>query len=101
MAAAVWLDICRLAEESQRYERAVQESEKLIASYPGTREALMAQLRAGKICQKQLVQPGKALAFYEAANASPVPHLDMEQVITQGIRECRNAAMASAGAAGH
>lgn len=92
--AAVWADVCRVAEEQQMFERAVSECEKLIAAHPDTRESLMAQLRAAKICLRQLVSPEKALQFYEAANASAVPHLDWEQTITAGIRDARAACTA-------
>ncbi len=97
MHPAVWLDIGRLAEDTQRFERALSEYEKLIATFPNAREALMAQIRAGRICLKQLVQPRKALIFYESAFASPVPHLDLEPTISAGIRECK-AALPLAGA---
>ena len=48
-----------------------------------------AQMAAGRICLKQLNRPQEALAFYEAAAASPIPHLDWEQTIAAAIRDAR------------
>ena len=91
-----WGELCRIAEEQFLYERAVTECEKLSAAYPNTREALMADLRAAKICLKQLGRPERALKLFEAAYVSPVPHLDFEQTIQTGIRESK-VAMSLAG----
>jgi hypothetical protein len=49
----------------------------------------MAQLAAARICLKRLSRPQDALRFYEAAEASAVPHLDLEQDIESGIHEAR------------
>lgn len=87
--AAVWVELCRIADDEHLYERAVQECERLITLFPDTREALSAQLRAAKIYLKQLGRPERALQLYEAAYASPIPHLDFEQAIETGIRESK------------
>jgi len=87
--ARLWLELSHAAEELQMYERAVAEYEKIAAAFPGTREAVMAQLRAARIYLKQLLRPELALKLYEAAYASPVPHLDWEQTIETGIREAK------------
>jgi membrane associated rhomboid family serine protease len=89
MPPATWLELCRIAEELQLFDRAVLECEKIIAMRPNTRESLMAQLRAAKICLKQLGQPEHALKMFQAAYASPIPHLDFEQAIENGIRESK------------
>jgi hypothetical protein len=57
----------------------------------------MAQISAARICLKQLNRPKDALRLFEAASASPIPHLDWEQTIAAGIREAK----AAAGAAAH
>ena len=63
-----------------------------------TRDALIAQIGAGRICLAQLHRPEDALRFYEAAGASAIPHLDWEQTIASGIRSAK-AAMPGAQAA--
>jgi hypothetical protein len=90
MPPAIWLDLCRVPEKQQDFERAVSECEKLAAAYPSERQSLMAQLAAARICLKRLNRPQDALRFYETAAASPVPHLDLELDIESGIREARN-----------
>ena len=85
----VWLDLCRVPEQQQDFERAVSEYEKLAAAYPSERQSLLAQLGAARICLKRLSRPLDALRLYEGASASAVPHLDLEQDIASGIREAR------------
>ena len=89
---ATWFDLCRVAEERQNFERAVGEYEKLAATYPTERHAIMAQLAAGRIYLKRLNRPQDALNLFQAASASPVPHLDLETNIQTGIQEA-NAAL--------
>jgi membrane associated rhomboid family serine protease len=90
MPPAIWLDLCRLPEERQDFERAVSEYEKLAAAYPSERQSLLARLGAARICLKRLNRPLDALRFYEAAETSAVPHLDLEKDIQSGIHEARN-----------
>jgi hypothetical protein len=92
--AQVWLDLCKAADEAQSYDRALYEYERLAAAHPNERQALMAQLGAAKVCLKRLNRPQDALAFYQAASASKIPHLDWEQSIQAGIKEAK-AALAS------
>ena len=87
----IWLDLCRVPEERHNYERAVSEYEELAAAYPSERESLLALLGAARICLKRLNRPQDALRFYEAASASAVPHLDLQQDIDSGIRLCSQA----------
>jgi membrane associated rhomboid family serine protease len=87
-----WIGICRAAENLQQFDRAVAEYERLASTYPKERQSIMAQLGAARICLKRLNQPEKALQLFEAAEKSPVPHLDWEQSITAGIREAKLAA---------
>jgi membrane associated rhomboid family serine protease len=89
--AATWLELCRVLEEKQNFEAALVEYEKVISAYPGERQSLMAQLAAARICLKRLNRPQDAVALYQAAASSPVPHLDLEQNIQMGIREARAA----------
>jgi tetratricopeptide (TPR) repeat protein len=87
----VWLDLCRVPEEQQDFERAVREYEKLSAAYPSDRKALSAQLGAARIYLRRLNRPQDALRLYESASASSVPHLDLEQDIQSGVREAKGA----------
>ncbi|HKH98266.1 MAG TPA: rhomboid family intramembrane serine protease [Candidatus Sulfotelmatobacter sp.] len=91
MPAAVWLELCKGAEEKQEFDRALAEYEALAAAYPAERQALTAQLSAARVCLKRLGRPQDALALYQAAAASPIPHLDWEQHIQSGIKEAKNA----------
>jgi membrane associated rhomboid family serine protease len=99
--AALWLELCKGAEEKQEFERAWSEYEQLAAAYPTERQALTAQLSAARLCLKRLNRPQDALALYQKAAASPIPHLDWEQNIQSGIKEAKAAILgASAASAG-
>jgi hypothetical protein len=97
MPAATWLELCKGAEEKLDFERAFGEYQQLAAAYPAERQALTAQLSAARLCLKRLNRPQDALALYQAAAASPIPHLDWEQHIQSGIKEAK-AAMSSGNA---
>jgi membrane associated rhomboid family serine protease len=101
MPASTWLELCKGAEEKQEFERALTEYEQLAAAYPTDRQALTAQLSAARLCLKKLNRPQDALALYQKAAASPIPHLDWDQHIQSGIKEAKNAiAGGNAAAAG-
>ena len=102
LPSATWLDLCRAAEKQECYDRARAEYEKLAKTYPAERQSILAQLGAARLCLKRLNQPERALEFFEAAEHSPVPHLDWEQSIQAGIREAKAALpqKASSAAAG-
>jgi tetratricopeptide (TPR) repeat protein len=89
MPPAIWLDLCRVPEEQQDFERAVSEYERLAAAYPSERQSLLARLGAARICLKRLNRPQDALRLYEGASASAVPHLDLKLDIQSRIREAR------------
>ena len=92
LPAALWLDLCR-ALENLDPQRARAEYEKFIAANATERQSLMAQIACGRLCVKKLNRPDEGLAFYQAAAASAVPHLDLDVNIEAGIREAK-AAMA-------
>jgi tetratricopeptide (TPR) repeat protein len=101
LPAATWLELCKGAEEMQEFDRAFSEYGELARMYPTERQSLTAQLSAARLCLKKLNRPKDALAIYQAAAASPVPHLDWEQIIQSGIKEAKTAlAGGSAVAAG-
>ena len=87
----VWLELCKGAEEKQEFERAFDEYLQLAAAYPAERQALTAQLSAARLCLKKLNRPQDALALYQKAAASPIPHLDWETLIRSGIKEAKAA----------
>jgi membrane associated rhomboid family serine protease len=91
MPAATWLELCKGAEELQEFDRAFAEYQELAKAYPTERQALTAQLSAARLCLKKLNRPQDALAIYQAAAASPIPHLDWETLIQAGIKEAKAA----------
>jgi tetratricopeptide (TPR) repeat protein len=97
MPPATWLELCKGAEEIQDFQRAFEEYQHLAQAYPTDRQALTAQLSAARLCLQRLQRPQDALALYQAAAASPIPHLDWEQHIQAGIKGAK-AAMSSGNA---
>lgn len=91
MPPATWLELCKGAEEMQDFERAFAEYQQVAQTYPAERQGLTAQLSAARLCLKRLKRPQDALALYQAAAASPVPHLDWEQHIQAGIKDAKAA----------
>jgi tetratricopeptide (TPR) repeat protein len=73
----------------QEFDRAFAEYQQLAETYPTERQALTAQLSAARLCLKRLNRPQDALAIYQSAAASPIPHLDWEQHIQAGIKEAK------------
>ena len=91
LAAATWLELCKGAEELQEFERALAEYQQLMQAYPSDRQALTAQLSAARLCLKKLNRPQDALALYQAAAKSPIPHLDWDGIIQAGIKDAKAA----------
>jgi membrane associated rhomboid family serine protease len=91
MLLSMRYDLCRLLESKGDFDRAVDEYGKLAAEFPSERQALMSQISAAGLCLKKLNRPQDALKFYQAAESSPVPHLDYEQTIQLGIEESESA----------
>lgn len=91
MPAATWLELCRIAEGRQDYQRAVTEYEKLAQTYPTERPSLLALLSAGRLALKQLNRPSDALVYYKAAKASKAPHADWDSNIQAGIQAAEKA----------
>ena len=100
LPAATWLELCRTLEQQQKFERALSEFLSLAGAYPTERAALMAQLAAARLCLKRLNRPQDALQLFQAAAASPVPHLDLELNIQAGIKDARTALAGGAKAMG-
>lgn len=91
LPAATWLELCRYLEEQQSLDRSVSEYEKLAAAWPKEKQSVLALIAAGRLSLKRLNRPGDALRFYQAAAASPVPHLDWETNIQNGIAAANTA----------
>lgn len=91
MPAATWLELCRLLEGQQKYDRAVTEYEHLAKTYPTEKQSLLALLSAGRLALKQLNRASDALLYYKAAKASKVPHADWESNISAGIQAAEKA----------
>jgi membrane associated rhomboid family serine protease len=95
LPAAIWLELCRIAEGKEDYSRAVEEYEKLAKAYPTDRASLLALLAAGRLSLKKLNRPSDALRCYEAAANSPIPHLDWDTNIRAGTEDAKRASLAS------
>ncbi len=91
LPSATWLELCRAIEGQGNHERAVAEYERLANACPSERPALLALLAAGRLSLKNLSRPADALRFYETASNSPVPHLDWESNIRNGIENSKKA----------
>jgi membrane associated rhomboid family serine protease len=85
------MELGRALEEQQNFERALSEYLSLAENCASERAGLMAQLAAARLCLKRLNRPQDALQLFQAAAASPVPHLDLEVNIQAGIKEAQTA----------
>jgi membrane associated rhomboid family serine protease len=86
MPCAVWMDLCRFAEDQQGWERAAGEYEKLADAYPTERASVLAMISAARI-QLRLGNLPQAKKLYLAAEASPVPHRDWDDTIRKGLEK--------------
>jgi len=91
LSAPLWLDLCRQLETQPDLERAAGEYQELAQAYATEKQGLLAQMAVGRIYLKRLNRPSDALRFYEAAQASPVPHPDWQATIDRGITEAKKA----------
>ena len=91
LPANTWMELGRALEEQQNFERALSEYLSLAENCASERAGLMAQLAAARLCLKRLNRPQDALQLFQAAAASPVPHLDLEVNIQAGIKEAKTA----------
>ena len=89
LPANTWMELGRALEEQQNFERALSEYLSLAENCASERAGLTAQLAAARLCLKRLNRPQDALQLFQAAAASPVPHLDLEVNIQAGIKEAQ------------
>jgi membrane associated rhomboid family serine protease len=91
LSPSLWLDFCRQLETQPDIERAAGEYQELAQAYPAEKQGLLAQMAVGRIFLKRLNRPSDALRFYEAAQASTVPHPDWQATIDRGIADSKKA----------
>jgi tetratricopeptide (TPR) repeat protein len=92
---AVWMELCRYQEGRQNWQRAAEEYQKLAAAYPNDRVSVNALVSAARICGKQLFRQTQAVRLYQQAQASPVPHSDLDGAISAGLAELQPAPVAA------
>ena len=97
LPAPVWLELARLFEYQQNFDRAADEYRRLADQHPAEKQSILALVAAGRLYLKKLHRPEDALKCYEKANASKVPHLDWQPNIESGLAEAQ-AALGHAGA---
>ncbi len=85
LPAPDWLTLCRAYETEGDYERALYEYDNVAQTYKATREAVLAQIGAGKVCLEKLNRAKDAVKYYTAAAASPAPHEDLNAEIQDGL----------------
>jgi membrane associated rhomboid family serine protease len=91
LPAASWLEIARLLETQQNLDRAASEYERLADAHPTEKQSILALVAAGRLYLKRLSRPDQALACYEKAASSKVPHLDWQPNIDAGLRDAKAA----------
>jgi membrane associated rhomboid family serine protease len=88
---AVWLEIARMLENQQHFDRAADEYERLANKHPAEKQSILALVAAGRLYLKRLNRPEDALKCYERANACKVPHLDWQPNIDAGLADAKAA----------
>jgi len=91
LPASTWLELCRAAEGQENFDRAISEYEQLALAYPKERQSLLALMAAGRLSLKKVNRPSDAVRFYQLAAQSPVPHLDWDSNIQNGLQEAQKA----------
>lgn len=89
---STWLELGRCYERLERWDDAVREYEQVgqnfYASDPASLTALMS---AARVLLTKLDRPVDAHRLYEAARNSPLPHLELEQLIQHGLKQSASA----------
>jgi membrane associated rhomboid family serine protease len=84
MPADTWLELCRVAEDQETWERALSEYEELARVWPQERASVVALIAAGRL-YLQHGRPEEAKRVYTEAQKSPVPHTDWDETIRKGL----------------
>ena len=90
----VWLELCRYLERNQNWDRAVTEYELFAEKNSNERASVPALVAAARMCLTKLNRAADAERFYQTASASPVPHLNLEAEIQEGLKKCADSAPA-------
>ena len=97
---ATWIELCRKYEKDQLWDAAAREYEQLGQAYYATdRVSLTALMSAARIHNSKLNRPTEAARLYVLAQNSPLPHLDIDGMIEQGLKQCAASAAEPSGAA--
>ena len=89
LPATTWLELARKCEKDQQWEAAANEYEQLGQAYYTTdRISLTALMSSARIYLSKLNRTQDAYRLYTAAQNSPIPHLDMDGLIQQGLKQC-------------
>jgi membrane associated rhomboid family serine protease len=86
LPSAMWMELCRYAEDQQQWDRAASEYEKLAEAHPSERAAVLSLISAARI-HLRLGNLPQAKKLYAAAQASPVPHRDWDDTIRKGLEK--------------
>ena len=84
----VWLEMCRYIERQQQWQRAASEFERFAEKNASERAAVPALVSAAQLYMTKLNRMDEAERLFRSADASPVPHLDQEKAIREGLGEC-------------
>jgi len=98
--AATRLELAKYLEKEQAWEPAIAQYQKIIEKQPNERTSLMALMACARICLKQN-RIAEAEKYFNAAAASPVPHLDMDGMIAAGLKQCAAANLGLSAGAGN
>jgi membrane associated rhomboid family serine protease len=92
MPAETWFQLARFAENQGKWERAVTEYEEFARAWPDERSSVLAMISAGRINLQQFGRQEEAKRLYTAAQNSPVPHSDWDDVIRKGLEKASGGA---------
>jgi tetratricopeptide (TPR) repeat protein len=88
LPGAEWMELCRWLEKQENWERSAQEYQKFARCYPADRLSVYALIAAARLLLSKLSNRGEAARLYREAEASHVPHLDWDEAIRRGLRDC-------------
>ena len=86
MPPDTWLELCRIAENHEGWEKAIAEYDQLAHAWPSTRASVIAFVAVGRL-YAQHGRPEDAKRFYLAAQGSAVPHPDWDETIRKGLEK--------------
>ncbi len=88
LTRGVWLELCRYFEGEENWGRAAIEYAKYAEANATERSSVPALVSAARIYLTKLNRRDQAERLFQAAAASPVPHLDSEAAIQEGLKQC-------------